>query len=252
MEFSKQRRRRSVDSLPVLQRRGFADKAEARGRGLALPARRITDNLAAANRPKEGIAGNFDPIRDLTPISLLGTTATLLIVNKALGVKSVPELVALAERRRISCGSTAVGSSLHLACVMFKKAAGRDMTLIPYRSVTQLLTDTTAGRVDMMFMGHSSIAPHLKPDGAFAAIAVASAARSALAPELPTLAELGYPDLVLGAWYGIYAPAATPKSVVAQLNQAIDDPADAGHPATRSAARTRDRRRSAQPDGANI
>ena len=183
-----------------------------------------TNAMASAPHvlPKEGIAGNFDPIRDLTPISLLGTTATLLIVNKTLGVKSVPELVALADRRRLSCGSTAVGSSLHLACVMFKKAAGRDMTLIPYRSVAQLVTDTTAGRVDMMFMGYSSIAPHLKPDGAFAAIAVASAARSALAPELPTLAELGYPDLVLGAWYGIYAPAATPTSVVAQLNQAID------------------------------
>jgi tripartite-type tricarboxylate transporter receptor subunit TctC len=183
-----------------------------------------TNAMASAPHvlPKDGIAGNFDPIRDLTPISLLGTTGTLLIVNKALGIKTVAELVALATKRTLSCGSTSVGSSLHLACVMFRKAVGRDMTLVPYRSVAQLFTDTTAGRVDMMFMGYSSIAPHLKPDGAFAAVAVASRERSALAPDLPTLSELGYPEMVLGAWYGIYAPAATQKPIVAQLNQLVD------------------------------
>ena len=185
----------------------------------------VTTN-AMASAPhvlsKAGIAGSFDPIRDLTPISLLGVTGTVLIVNKTLGARSVPELVALAATRPLSCGSTSVGSSLHLACIMFKNAIGRDLTLVPYRSVAQLFTDITAGRIDMMFMGYSTIAPHLKPDGSLAAVAIASARRSLFTPDLATMPELGDSDLVLGGWYGIYGPSTVPSAVVAQLNQMID------------------------------
>jgi tripartite-type tricarboxylate transporter receptor subunit TctC len=172
--------------------------------------------------PKGGLVGNLDVLRDLTPISLLGISDTVLIVKKTLGVKSVAELITLAATRPLSCGSTPVGSSLHLACVMFRKAVGHDMTLVPYRGSPQLITDMTAGRLDLMFIGYSSIAANLTPEAPFAPIALASARRSTLSPDLPTMPQLGYPGVVVGSWYGVYGPAVMPTNVVAQLNGLID------------------------------
>jgi tripartite-type tricarboxylate transporter receptor subunit TctC len=172
--------------------------------------------------PKTGVAGSFDTIKDLTPISLLGVSGTVLVVNKALGVKTVPELVALAATRPLTCGSTPVGTSLHLACIMFQKAVGHPMTLVPYRGSPQLITDMAGGRLDLMFIGHSSIAANLTPDAPFAAIALANSARSVLTQDLPTLPELGYATVVVGGWYGVYGPAGIPKPVVDQLNGLVD------------------------------
>jgi tripartite-type tricarboxylate transporter receptor subunit TctC len=172
--------------------------------------------------PKAGLTGDFNVKRDLAPISLLGVSGTVLVVNKSHGIKSVAELVALAKKRPISCGSTAVGTSLHLACIMFQKAVGRDMTLVPYRGSAQLITDMNAGRLDVMFIGYSSIAANLTSDGPLAALALATTGRSKITPDLPTMPGLGFPGVVVGGWYGVYGPSALPKPVIARLNKAID------------------------------
>jgi tripartite-type tricarboxylate transporter receptor subunit TctC len=160
----------------------------------------------------------YDPINDFVPITLVGYTPTLLVVPQSLPAKNVAELVALAKARpgAITFASAGNGTSGHLAGELLKARAGADMVHVPYKEGAQALTDVIAGQVQFMFYHPAAVLPHIK-SGKLRAIGVSSARRSAAAPEVPTIAEQGFGDFDLVAWFALYAPARTPAAVITRL-----------------------------------
>ena len=160
----------------------------------------------------------YDPIKDFVPIALVGYTPTLLVVPQSLPAKNVAELVSLAKSRpgAISFASAGNGTSGHLAGELLKAKSGADMLHVPYKEGAQALTDVIAGQVQFMFYHPAAVLPHIK-SGKLRAIGVSSAQRSGAAPEVPTIAEQGFGDFDLVAWFVLYAPARTPAAVITRL-----------------------------------
>jgi tripartite-type tricarboxylate transporter receptor subunit TctC len=171
----------------------------------------------------------YDPVKDFAPISLTSTYPYVMVVNAALGVKTLKEFVALARSKPggLNYGTTGVGSSNHLVTELFAGRAGIQMTHIPYRGTALAVTDLLAGQVQMVFSDPISAMQYVK-SGALVALAVTSKERSPIAPDVPTIAESGYPGFDAFAWHGILAPAKTPPAIVAKLNteivKALNDP----------------------------
>jgi tripartite-type tricarboxylate transporter receptor subunit TctC len=171
----------------------------------------------------------FDPVKDFDGIVIAVTGIYVLAVNPALPVKSVAELIAYAKANpgKLSYGSAGVGSSLHLAGEFFKHDAGVDIVHVPYKGPGEAAADLIGGQTQMMFGPPVTILP-LAQAGKIRALAVTSAERSALAPELPTMAET-LPGFEVVGWYGLAAPAGTPKDVIDRLNtetnQVLQSPA---------------------------
>lgn len=165
----------------------------------------------------------YDPDTQLVPVALLGYVQNALVVRKDLGVDSVKELVALARSKpgALSVGSAGNGTTGHLSGELFKRMAGISMTHVPYRGSPQAIQDLMGGQVDLLFDNLSSITPHIKA-GRLKVLAVTGAHRSALFPDIATMAEAGVPGYDVVAWGGIVAPARTPAAVVAQVNGAIN------------------------------
>jgi len=164
----------------------------------------------------------FDPLKDFAPISLIGTVQNVLIVNKALPVKDVRELIALAKARpgKLNYASSGTGTSLHLAAELFKASSGVDIVHVPYKGGAQAMTDVMSGQVEMMWNVLPSALPQIKA-GTVKALAVTGKARSEALPEVPTMREAGVADYTAVTWNGILAPAGTPRDIVARLNEAI-------------------------------
>lgn len=164
----------------------------------------------------------YDPIKDFAPVTLVANTPSLLAVHPALPVRSVKDLIALAKSRpgQLSYASAGNGSNNHLAGVLFSKMAGVNMVHIPYKGSGQALVDVIAGQVPLMFNNTASIMPFVR-SGKLRAIALASAARSPLLPELPTIAETGLPGFEVRSWHGVFAPAGAPREITARLNAEI-------------------------------
>ena len=162
----------------------------------------------------------FDIQRDLAPVSRIGYGTIVLVVPSTLGVSSVKELVALAKAKpgRLTFASSGTGALIHLTGEMFKHAAAIDITHVPYKGTTQILPDLLDGRVDMAVDSLPAYLPHIK-SGKLRALGVASRQRSALMPDIPTIAEGGVPGVVSATDYALYAPAGTPKDVIAILNR---------------------------------
>jgi tripartite-type tricarboxylate transporter receptor subunit TctC len=160
----------------------------------------------------------FDPVKDFDGIVIAVTGIYVLAVNPALPVKSIAELIAYAKANpgKLSYGSAGVGSSLHLAGEFLKHDAGVDIVHVPYKGPGEAAVDLVAGQTQMMFGPPVTILP-LAQAGKIRALAVTSAKRSALAPELPTMAET-LPGFEVVGWYGLAAPAGTPKDVIDRLN----------------------------------
>ena len=162
---------------------------------------------------------SYDPVKDFAPVSLIATSPHLLAISPSLPAKSVGELVALAKSRAepltFSSGST--GGSSHLAGELFNTMAGIHMVHIPYRGTGEAVTAVLGGVVSMAFLDVPTMLPHIK-SGRLRGIAVTSTKRSSVAPELPTIAESGYPGFESGLWYGVVAPARTPPEIIARLN----------------------------------
>ena len=161
----------------------------------------------------------FDPLKDFDGvITAVSGTYVLAVFNDA-PFKTIPELVAYAKANpgKLSYGSAGIGSMLHLAAEFFKRAAGVDIIHVPYRGAAQATTDLVGGQVQMMFGPVVAVLP-LAQAGKVRALAVTSAKRSALAPELPTMIESGVPGFEVTGWYGLAAPAGTPKAIVERLN----------------------------------
>jgi tripartite-type tricarboxylate transporter receptor subunit TctC len=173
-------------------------------------------------------ASAYDPQRDLVPITRIGLTPNILVVNNDLPVHSVAELVALARAKpgALTFASQGIGTSQHLCGEMLKLMAKIDMLHVPYKD--HVLPDLLAGRVDMQF-GNIVITLPQVTAGKLRAIAVTTPQRLASAPTVPTMAESGYPDFYAGSWFGLVAPAGTSPAIVRKVHEdvarALSDPA---------------------------
>ena len=150
----------------------------------------------------------FDPIKDFAPISQVFIAANVLAVPIELPVKTVADLVALAKAQpgKLSYAHAGVGTSQHLAAELFKSMAHVDIAAVPYRGSTALMPDLLAGRIDMSFANIVNVLP-LAREGKLRALAITSRKRSELAPELPTMAESGFPGFEAVPWFGLLAPS---------------------------------------------
>ena len=161
----------------------------------------------------------YDPIRDFAPVALLAQAPLVLVVHPSVPAGSFPEFVAYARANpgRLNFASNGNGSSSQLAAVMFDSMAGVDMVHVPYKGLSPALADLLSGQVQLMFSSVVAILPHIKA-GKLRGLAVTGARRLASMPELPTIAESGFPGYEASSWYGILAPAGTPREIVAKLN----------------------------------
>jgi tripartite-type tricarboxylate transporter receptor subunit TctC len=164
----------------------------------------------------------YDTVKDFAPVILAATSPNLLVVNPALPVKSVSELVALAKAKpgTLSYASTGNGSSNHISMELFKSLAGVDIVHIPYKGSAPAVTDLLGGQVMVMFDNVPNVLPQVKA-GRLRALAASGTKRTTLAPDIPTMAEAGVPGYELMVWFGVVAPAGTPREVVQKLNAEV-------------------------------
>jgi tripartite-type tricarboxylate transporter receptor subunit TctC len=161
----------------------------------------------------------YDPRRDLTPINLLFQTRNVLAVNPAVPASSLAELIALARARpgQLAYGHSGVGFSTHLGVEMLKQAAGIDLTGVPYANEGQMFADAAQGRVHLL-LGGAGVLRRVQ-SGELRAIAVSSRDRLPALPDVPTIAESGFPGFEAVAWFGLIAPARTPGEIVARIHR---------------------------------
>ncbi|TFZ01662.1 Bug family tripartite tricarboxylate transporter substrate binding protein [Ramlibacter rhizophilus] len=165
----------------------------------------------------------YDAVNDFTPIIQAGSQSLFLVVNTATGVTSVKELVEAAKAGKIrSYASPGSGSPMHILGETFNKAAGVQIAQVPYRGSAPAIVDLVGGHIPFMYTTLGPVAQHIA-SGKLAAIGVADAKRSPLMPNVPTLAEAGYPDVLVGAWQGLMGPKGLPQNVVRTLNTAMND-----------------------------
>jgi tripartite-type tricarboxylate transporter receptor subunit TctC len=164
----------------------------------------------------------YDAVKDFAPITLMWSFPSLLVVPADSPAKSVAELAAYAKTKPggLSYGSQGNGSSGHLLGATFSRHVGVPMVHVPYRGAGPAALDVATGRIDFVFISYSSILPHYL-SGKVRALAVTSAKRLTALPQIPTVAEIGYPGLALDTWFGLLAPAGTPEPVVGKLNAAF-------------------------------
>ena len=162
----------------------------------------------------------YDPLRDFTPISQVFIAANLLVVPPDVPAKTLPDLVALARAQpgKLTYGHAGVGTSQHLAAELFKYMAHIDIQPVAYRGTTAVLPDLLAGRLTMSFANILNALP-LSREGKLTAFAVTSRERSSAAPDIPTMAELGYPGFEAVPWFGLMAPAGTPQVVIDKVHR---------------------------------
>ena len=200
---------------------GAAQVARAPNDGYTLFLASVSNATNVAITP----ASATDLAKELTPIVLVATVPSILVVHPSLGVANVQELIALAKAKpdQLFFGSVGVGSPPHLAGELFKVMAGVKLMHVPYAGGSgQAATDLIAGRISMVFSPASTIAPHIAA-GSVKALAAATAKRAGLFPGLPTIAEAGLPGFDSGIWGGLMAPAGTPRPVIDRLARAADD-----------------------------
>ena len=172
----------------------------------------------------------YDALRDLQPVVLMARTANVLAVRPTLPVNTLAELVEYSKKNpgRLSYGSFGNGTTAHFAGEMLKSQAGVFVVHIPYRGQGPALTDLLGGNIDMMFGNLPDFLPHIR-SGKLKALGTTYLTRAPLAPEIPTVAEQGFPGFETDSWYGVIAPASMPKDIVERIamavNRALDDPA---------------------------
>jgi tripartite-type tricarboxylate transporter receptor subunit TctC len=161
----------------------------------------------------------YDPLKDLTPISLVSQAPFLLLVHPSMPVKTVKELLAIAKAKpgTLDCASAGYGSSTHMAFELFKALSGARITHVPYKGTGQALIDAMSGQVHMLFGNVLSTMSSVK-SAKLKALAVTTAQRSKVLPELPTVSESGVPGYENATWFGVFTPAGTPPAVVKRLH----------------------------------
>ncbi len=164
----------------------------------------------------------YDPVKDFAPVTLMASGPYILVVHPSLPVKSVKEFVALARKRpgQIAYASSGNGSGGHLAAALLGSMTGTKMLHVPYKGGGPALVDLLAGNVQMLFSTYAAGKGHIQ-SGRIRALAVSTAKRPSIIPDLPTVAEAGVPGYDSGVWYAMLAPAGTPQDIVAKLNREI-------------------------------
>jgi tripartite-type tricarboxylate transporter receptor subunit TctC len=197
---------------------GFVARAPADGYTLLFGSAATTVN--ATLLPNAG----FDLVKDLTPIALLASVPNILVVHPSLGVKSLKDLIAKARSRpnEIIYASSGIGSSPHLSAELFSMMAGVKLVHVPYKGSSQAITDLIAGRTSLMFAPAPTALPYLKSN-TLIALGSTQLKRASAAPNLPTMDELGLKGFDTGVWFGLFAPAGTPKAIVDQLARAANE-----------------------------
>ena len=166
---------------------------------------------------------NYDPMTDLIPISLLGKYPNLIVVSKDSPVNSLKQFIdnANANPGKVTFATPGIGTTPHLTAELFKKTAGVDLTHVPYRGVAAgAMNDLITNRIDCMFNTTGSLLQAVR-SGQVRGLAQSTPERSPLAPELPTFAEAGVPGFNVSSWYGLFAPARTPREIVAKMHDSV-------------------------------
>ena len=163
---------------------------------------------------------SYDPVRDFAAVVPLGISPIVLVVSPARGMKTAGDLVAAARARpnALNFSSVGIGTATHLSAERFLASAGVQAVHVPFKGGAEAMTEVMAGRVDFFFGPIALVLPHIR-DGKLVALAVNSAKRSAILPESPTLAETGIRDAEYPIWFGLFAPAGTPREIVERLNR---------------------------------
>ncbi|HEX8009627.1 MAG TPA: tripartite tricarboxylate transporter substrate binding protein [Casimicrobiaceae bacterium] len=180
------------------------------------------NNLAVAPALVKDL--RYDPIRDFAPVGGMARVPYALAVNRNVPATTLAELIAYARAHpgRLTYGSGGNGSMSSLGAELLKSMAGVDIVHVPYRGSAPSIKALVSGEIDMMFADRSLLAPHAKA-GTLRLIAAAGAARASAAPELPTVAEQGWPGFAIEPWYGVVVPAGTPSEVVAKLAEGLHE-----------------------------
>jgi len=165
---------------------------------------------------------NYDLLKDLEPVAMIGGNPMLVVSKAAVPAKDLRELVAWvkANQEKVNVGSAGPGSSTHVSGVYFQNAIGARLQIIPYKGTAPAMQDLLGGQLDMMVDQMSNSLPQVR-NGKIRAYAVTAAARSAAAPEIPTVDEAGLPGFHMGIWYGTWVTRGSPREAVARLNAAI-------------------------------
>ncbi len=181
----------------------------------------LTANSIAAN-PTLYQPAPFDPAKDVTPIALVGRVPVVVAVNAQSGPESMAKLIAMSKAQPgvINYGSPGNGSTPHLAVELFARAAGITLTHVPYKGGAPAITDVLAGHIQAVGVNALEVQPHVK-SGRLRVLAVLSPARTAIFPDAPSIAEVGYPGFEASVWYGVIGPANMNAAVVAQVHAAV-------------------------------
>lgn len=164
----------------------------------------------------------YDPVKAFAPVTLIATGPHVLVANPQSPVKSMADLVSMAKASpgTLNYATAGIGSAQHLAVEMFKRTAGVQLTHVPYKGGAPAMVDVLGGQVPIGVFGLAPALPHIK-SGKLRAIAVTSATRSPVLPDVPTVAESGFPGFSSVQWFGVAAPAGTPAEVITKLNQGV-------------------------------
>ncbi len=164
----------------------------------------------------------YDAVKDFSPVSLIASAPSVLVVNTTVNARTVSELTAIAKASpgKLNYATNGNGSSSHLATLLYESLAGIQMTHVPYKGFAPALTDILGGQVQLMMNSIVALAPQVKA-GKIRALAVSSRTRSSVLPDVPTMAEAGVAGYEAGSWYGILVPAGTPRDIVQRLNAEV-------------------------------
>lgn len=212
-----------VDNKPgagALIGASFVAKSPADGHTLLLTPNTmvISPHVLAA-----GAGGGVDVHKDLAPVIAPATTPLVLVANPSLGAANLKAALDAARKTPgLPFGSAGNGSPMHFAGEMFKRSTKTDLLHVPYRGVAPSITAALSGEVKLLYVGLGGAVPHIKA-GKLVPLAVTESKRSELLPDVPTATEQGVPGVEVNAWYGVFAPAATPAAIIARINREIND-----------------------------
>lgn len=195
----------------------YVAKSAADGYTLLFASTSVTTNAASGKKLP------YDLFKDLQPIGLIGATPFVIVVGNHVKANTLAEFIALARAnpKAVNYGTAGIGGINHLGTELFASAAKIEMTHVPYKGIGPAFTDLMGGNLQMSLPTLASVLPHIR-GGKMRALAITSAQRSSLAPEIPTVAEAGVPDFQLEAWYGLLGPANMPAPILKQFNDELN------------------------------